>query len=416
MQGDALAETLRIEGGRVLATLIRWTGDIDLAEDAVQDAILIALERWPRDGAPSNPAAWLTTAARRRALDRLRREANRTTKERAAVHLLDDDENWRQPAGVGHDQLRLLFTCCHPALAPDVQVALTLRTLCGLTTSEIARAFLVAEPTMGQRISRAKRKIAMARIPYRVPEDHELPDRLPAVLATIYVVFTIGHHAVSGPLDARVALADEGVRLARLAVALMPDEPECAGLLALSLATHARRAARVDAAGDLVLLADQDRRLWDHEAIGEAAELVEATLRRRRPGPYQLQAAIAVLHGLAPSITETDWPQIAELYQALESHQPTAVVRVNRAVAEAEVHGPATGLELLDELTTATSLAGADQIDRWHLHWSTRADLLRRLGRLTEAAESYERALTCPTNDSDRHFLLVRLQELQSLS
>ena len=286
----------------MLATLIRWTGDIDLAEDAVQDAILIALERWPRDGAPSNPAAWLTTAARRRALDRLRREANRTTKERAAVHLLDDDENWRQPARVGHDQLRLLFTCCHPALAPDVQVALTLRTLCGLTTYEIARAFLVAEPTMGQRISRAKRKIAMARIPYRVPEDHELPDRLPAVLATIYVVFTIGHHAVSGQLDARVALADEGVRLARLAVALMPDEPECAGLLALSLATHARRAARVDAAGDLVLLADQDRRLWDHDAIGEAAELVEATLRRRRPGPYQLQAAIAVLHGLAPSI------------------------------------------------------------------------------------------------------------------
>lgn len=396
----ALGELLRREGGQVLATLIRLTGDIDLAEDAMQDAVVAALEVWPREGVPPKPGAWLTVTARRKALDRIRREANRAGKEAAASLLADDDV-----VPVDTDTLRLVFTCCHPALAFDARVALTLRTLSGLTTAEIAAVHLVPEPTMGQRISRAKKKIAVARIPYRVPDDHELPERLPAVLAVVHAVFTAGHHASSGGGVVRVDLGDEAVRLARMLRDLMGDEPEVAGLLALLLATHARRDARVDRDGDVVLMEDQDRSRWDQAMIAEAAALIEVTLPRRRPGPYQVQAAIACLHGLAPTWEATDWPQIAELYRLLERFQPTAVVRVNRAVAEAQVDGPQAGLALLDEVTG---------LDRWHLYWSTRADFLRRLGRLDEAAECYRQALTCDCNDADRRFLERRLALVSS--
>ncbi|HSB84747.1 MAG TPA: sigma-70 family RNA polymerase sigma factor, partial [Ilumatobacteraceae bacterium] len=399
---DPLDETIRIEGGQVLATLIRLTGDIDRAEDALHDAVVVAAAVWRRDGIPDKPGAWLTTAARNKALDRMRREARRAPKEAEAFRLLteastSDDERDRRD-----DRLRLLFTCCHPALSPEAQVTLALRTICGMTTVEIARVFLVPEATIGQRISRAKAKIANAHIPYRVPEAHELPDRLRSVLATIYAVFTAGHHSPLGEQGGRVDLADEGIRLARVLVELMPDEGECIGLLALTLATNARRAARNDAEGELVLLADQDRTLWDAAAIAEAASLVDSVLRRGRPGAYQIQAAIACLHGVAPSYTETDWPQIAELYAMLEVRWPTTVVRVNRAVAVAEVAGPAAGLALLDDLVGSPT-------ERWHLYWSTRADFERRLGHTGAAATSYRQALACPSNDSDRRFLERRL-------
>ncbi|MBI4933303.1 MAG: sigma-70 family RNA polymerase sigma factor [Actinobacteria bacterium] len=400
---------VRHEGGRVLATLVRLTGDITLAEDAVQDAVEQALRRWPIDGVPDNPGAWLTTVARRRALDVLRREAKRTAKESDAVMLDQVTASMSEATSdsmVRDDLLRLIFTCCHPALSPDARVALTLRILCGMTTVEIARVFLVADTTMGQRISRAKQKIATARIPYRVPSDHELPDRLPAVLAVVHAVVTAGHHAPEGRLDARFDLADEGVRLARLVHDLMPDEPECAGLLALALATHARRDARLDAEGHLVLLRDQDRSRWHHDEIREASELVEAAIHRRRIGQYQVQAAIACLHTLAPSIDETDWPQIAELYRLLESLTPSPVVRVNRAVATAEAHGADAGLALLDDMDES-------DVAQWHLYWSTRAELLHRTGDVSGAVEAIERALTCNPNDSDRAFLERRASELK---
>jgi RNA polymerase sigma-70 factor (ECF subfamily) len=405
---DPLAELIRIEGGQVLATLIRLTGDIDRAEDAVQDAAATAAATWRRDGVPDRPGAWLTTVAKRKALDRLRRESRRSAKEQEAQRrlLVDDDHDATSGAGPdGDDRLRLLFTCCHPALGYEAQVALALRTICGLSTAEIAAAFLVPEPTAGQRISRAKAKIRTARIPYRVPEPHELPDRLDPVLATVYLVFITGHHAPAGPVLARVDLATEAIRLGRLLSELMPDEGECRGLLALMLATDARRRARLDEHGDLVLLADQDRRRWDHAKIAEAAALVEATLRRGRPGPHLIQAAIACLHGLAPTAPETDWAQIAELYGLLEQRQPTPVVRVNRAVAVAEVAGPEAGLALLEPLTDTS-------IERWHLYWSTRADFLRRLGRQADAAAAYSRAIACEPNETDRRFLLTRLAEV----
>ncbi len=416
-------ELLRIEGGRVLATLIRLTGDIGLAEDAVQEAVVVALERWPLDGMPRNPAAWLTTTARNKALDRIRRESKRVAKEQSALTIRDhligtvagsdaefdelgqhDLAQYEQPSAIHRDdQLRLLFTCCHPALAHESRVALALRTICRLTTGEIARVHLVAESTMAQRITRVKRKIAVAEIPYRVPDDHELPDRLPAVLATLYAVFTVGHHATSGRLDQRVDLAGEGVRLGRVVYELMPDEPECMGLLALMLATHARRDARLDDAGDIQLMADQDRTLWHHDEIAEASALVERVLPRRRIGPYQLQAAISCLHGLAKTFDDTDWPQIAELYEMLEHFQPTAVVLVNRAVAVGFAQGPRSGLALLD------SVAG--RVDHWHLYWSTLAELQRRCGDVEPSRVSFERALTCEMNDSDRAFLQRRISE-----
>jgi RNA polymerase sigma-70 factor, ECF subfamily len=401
---DPLDEIIRIEGGQVLATLIRLTGDIDRAEDALHDAVVAAADTWRRDGVPDRPGAWLTTVARNKALDRLRREARRAPKEEEAFRLLsegsamDDTDN-------RDDRLRLLFTCCHPALSPESQVALALRTICGLTTVDIARVFLVPEATIGQRISRAKAKIAKAHIPYRVPEEHELPDRLRPVLATVYAVFTAGHHAPVGELDDRLDLADEAIRLARVLVELMPDESECVGLLALTLATNARRLARTDPDGELVLLADQDRSLWDAAAVNEAAALVESVLRRGRPGAYQMQAAIACLHGVAPTYAETDWAQIAELFGMLEVRWPTPVVRVNRAVAVAEVAGPAAGLAMLADLVGTPT-------ERWHLYWSARADFQRRLGQTEAAADSYRQALECPCNDSDRRFMQRRLAEL----
>ncbi|HSJ28467.1 MAG TPA: sigma-70 family RNA polymerase sigma factor [Acidimicrobiia bacterium] len=398
--GRRLDDTIRREGGRVLATLARLTRDIGMAEDAVQEAALAAIESWPVVGVPDNPAAWLTTTARNRALDRLRRERSRSTKEAEAMRGLLDGP--LEPPDGRDDRLRLIFTCCHPALSPEARVALALRTVAGLTTTEIARAFLVPEPTMGQRISRAKRKIATARIPYRIPDDHELAERLPAVLGTLYVVFTTGHHAPAGPMDSRLDLADEAIRLGRLLVELMPDEPEVSGLLALMLATRARSAARLDPDGHTVLMADQDRTRWDHDAIAEAAAIVEHTLRLKRPGPLQVQAAIATLHGLAPSDSATDWAQIVDLYRILERMQPGSVTRVNRAVAEAKVFGPEHALALLAEV----------EEDGWHLSWATRAHLLELAGDLEGARLALDNALGLAMNDHDRALLEERRRNL----
>lgn len=394
-------ETLRIEGGRVLATLIRMTRSFDIAEDALQDALVVAHERLADGYEPRNVGAWLTTVARNKALDRLRREAKRSELEREAVVLLSSDS-----ANDATDQLRLLFTCCHPALNADAQVALALRTVAGLTTGEIAKAFLVADTTMGQRISRAKSKIRTAQIPYRVPEDHELPDRLPAVLRTIYVVFTTGHASPFGEGDGRVDLADEAIRLARMLVDLMPDEPECSGLLALCLASRARQAARFDEQGNFVRLADQDRSQWQRAMIDEAVEIVERSLQRRRVGPYQLQAAISTLHSGAESFVDTDWTEIADLYRLLESIEPSQVVTVNRAVAESYVRGPTHALDLLDRV---------EGLSDWHLYWATRADLLRRLAKHEQAIECLRRALTCDMSDTDRSFLTDQLADLVSV-
>lgn len=395
-----LAETLRIEGGRILATLIRYTGDFHLAEDALQEATVAALERWSDDDLPPNPGAWMMTTARNKALDRLRREAKRSAKEEEAMRLLDEAP---PPPDDRDDRLRLLFTCCHPAIAPVSQIALALRTICGLSTDEIARVFLVKTPTMAQRISRTKAKIADAHIAYRVPPDHELPERLVPVLVTVYAVFTAGHHAPTGRFDARVDLADEGIRLARLLTELMPDEPECWGLLALTLATNARRGGRLDESGDMVLLADQDRSRWDHAAITEAHEIIDRQQSRRLAGPFQIQAAIAVLHGTAPSYAETNWQEISELYRTLEAMQPTVVVRVNRAIAEAEVYGPEAALILLDDVDSD-----------WHYLWVARSDLQHRLGQTDGASRSLHRALAAEMNDSDRAVLEQRLAELDA--
>ena len=391
-----VGETIRIEGGRVLATLIRFTGDIGLAEDAFQEASIVALERWANDGVPANPAAWLTAVARNKALDRIRKDARRRDKEIEAHYgrSFEMEED---------DSLRLIFTCAHPALSIEARIALTLRLVGGLKTPEIAGLFLVPEATIGQRISRAKKKIALARIPYRVPSAHELPDRLAAVLAVIYLIFTTGHHAYQGALDSRFDLAQEAVRLGRLLAGLMPDEPEAQGLLALMLATNARQRARLDERGNIVLLADQDRSLWDLKAINEASLLIERTLSRRRAGPYQIQGAIACLHGQARSDADTDWRQIADLYRFLESFNDGPVVRVNRAVAESKVFGPEAGLELLEGITG---------VESWHLYWSTRADFLRQLGRDPEAAAAYRSALAMNMNDADRRFLEGRLASL----
>jgi RNA polymerase sigma-70 factor, ECF subfamily len=384
----------------VLATLARLTRDIGMAEDAVQEAAIAAVQSWPVAGVPENPAAWLTTTARNRALDRLRRERARGAKEAEAMRGLRDAEI--EPPDGRDDRLRLIFTCCHPALSPEARVALALRTVAGLTTGEIARAFLVPEPTMGQRISRAKRKIATARIPYRIPDDGELPERLPAVLGTLYVVFTTGHHAPAGPMDARRDLAPEAIRLGRLLSELMPDEPEVAGLLALMLATHARSAARLDPGGSPVLLGEQDRTRWDHDAIAEAAGIVERTLRVGRPGPLQVQAAIATLHGLAASDAATDWPQIVDLYRILDRMRPGAVTRVNRAVAEAKVFGPAHALSLLDDV----------EAEGWHLLWAARSHLLDLTGDLDGARTALDTALGLPMNEHDRALLEARRRDL----
>jgi len=366
--------------------------------------VIVALQRWPVHGVPRQPSAWLTTVARNKALDRIRRESGRRTLERVAVEQSADEQSFNDSV-LRDDQLRLLFTCCHPALSPDARVALALRTVAGLSTAEIAAALLTPDTTIGQRISRAKRKITLASIPYRVPDDSELPDRLGAVLAVVYVVFTAGHHPALGHGSARVDMATEGVRLARLLNDLMPAEPECEGLLALVVATHARRHARFDSCGGAVLMNAQDRSRWDRAAIDEASQWVEQALRRRRVGPFQIQASIACLHGLAPTFADTDWLQIAELYRLLEHHQPSAVVRVNRSVAEAQVGGPDAGLRLLDALAP-------QNVIHWHLYWSVRSELLRQAGRVAEAVVALQHALSCEMNESDRRLLSVRARDL----
>ncbi len=386
----------------MLATLIRLAGDFTIAEDALQEASIVALDHWGRVGVPRNPAAWLTKVARNKALDHMRRESRRADKEREAMRLLSSSDEGIEAT----DPLRLVFTCCHPALSPEARIALTLRTISQLSTREIARAFLEPEPTVAQRISRAKRKIEVAGIPYRVPDDAELPDRLPAVLQVLYVTFTAGYAAFDGAADGRVELGEEAIRLTRMLAHLMPDEPDVRYLLALMLATWARRATRVDDHGDLVLLEDQDRSRWDRDAIAEAAAIVSAEPHSTDGGWYGLQAAIAVTHSTSATFADTDWAHIAGLYAELEAVNPSPVVRVNRAVAVAHAAGPLEGLALLD------AVDGLPGMRAWHLYWSSRAELLRRIGRDDEAAACLRRALECPMNDADRRFLEAKLAAL----
>jgi RNA polymerase sigma-70 factor (ECF subfamily) len=377
-----------------VAALIRIFGDIDVAEDAVQEAFAVALRKWPGDGLPPNPGGWITTTARKRAIDRLRRESReRELLGEVAVLSSGNDHLPGVPEEVGpvqDDRLRLIFTCCHPALAMEAQVALTLRLLGGLSTTEVARSFLLAEPAMAQRLVRAKRKIKAARIPYRVPRDHELPDRLPPVLAVVYLVYNAG---LSSPAEA--GLCPEAIRLARILATLMPDEPEVAGLLALLLLTESRRASRTRPDGSLVLLGEQDRGRWDRALIEEGQALVRWCLHRNQPGAYQLQAAINAVHADAPAAAQTDWPQIAALYDQLLAVAPTPVVALNRAIAIGEVQGPAAALALADEL----------DLDNYHLFHATRADLLHRLGRDSEAAAAYQRAASMAPTPAERDFL-----------
>ena len=403
----AVADAFRTDWGRVVATLIRMTGDWDLAEECAQDAFAAALERWPRDGVPRRPGAWLTTAARNRALDRLRRAATEAAKlkERAVLWHTDEPDDDGDDGTVRDDRLRLIFTCCHPALPLEARVALTLRTLAGLTTAEIARAFLVPEPTMAKRLVRAKGKIRHAGIPYRVPPAHLLPERTDGVLAVLYLLFNEGYAATSGADLVRQELCAEAVRLARILTTLMPDEPEPLGLLALMLLQHARGAARVDDAGDVVTLEDQDRARWDTSEIDEGVGTLNAALRHDRAGPYQLQAAIAACHATAARAADTDWARIAQLYGRLAQLVPSAVVELNRAVAVAMAEGPAAGLKLVEALETSGALAG------YHLLPATRADLLRRLNRSAEAAASYREALALAATDAERRYLARRLAE-----
>jgi RNA polymerase sigma-70 factor (ECF subfamily) len=389
----------RAEHGRAVAVLARVFGDLDVAEEAVQDAFVAAVARWPAAGLPPSPAGWIITTARNKAVDRLRREASRADRHAQAALLHARDEPAEEDP-VGDDRLRLIFTCCHPALGTGAQVALTLRLLGGLTTAEIARAFLVPEPTMAQRLVRAKGKIRDAGIPYRVPTEAELPDRLRPVLAVVYLIFNEGSTASSGERLVREDLCAEAIRLGRLLAELLPDEPEVQGLLALLLLTDARRAARATPGGDLVPLADQDRGRWDRDRIAEGQAIVRRCLRRNQPGPYQVQAAIAAVHSDAPTAAATDWRQIVALYDQLLALAPSPVVALNRAVAVAEVEGPAAALALVDGL----------DLDGWYLFHAVRADLLRRLGRPAEAAPAYEAAIARTANAAERAFLERRLR------
>ena len=402
----AVAGAFRQEWGRIVATLIGMTGDWDLAEECAQDAFARALRSWPRDGIPPRPGAWLTTTARNRAIDVLRRRATEAAKLQEAAMLSLPDPPAADESGVRDDRLRLIFTCCHPALQLEARVALTLRTLAGLTTAEIARAFLVPEPTMAQRLVRAKHKIRNAGIPYRVPPAHLLPERTTGVLGVLYLLFNEGYSATAGPDLLRPDLCAEAIRLARVLAGLMPDEPEVLGLLALMLLHDARRAARVDDAGEIVTLEQQDRSLWNAGEIDEGSALLETALNRGQPGAYQLQAAIAACHATAAQAADTDWAAIARLYQRLAQLVPSAVVRLNGAVAVAMADGPAAGLALVDALAATGELAG------YHLLPATRADLLRRLGRGTEAAEAYAEAVELARTDSERRFLSRRLTEV----
>lgn len=399
-----LADVVRDEGRRVLATLVRTTGSLTVAEDAVADAVEVALRRWPVTGVPDEPRAWLTTVARNKARDALRREAARAGKEADAVELaaLDAPDGPPPAPAVRDDLLRLVFTCCHPALRPEAQVALALRTLCGLATADVARLLLLPEATVAKRLTRAKQKIAVAAIPYRVPDAEELPDRVGAVATVVHLLFTAGHSG--GDTVVRPQLCDEAIRLGRLLVDLMPDEAQLQGLLALMLLTDARRATRTDLSGRLLTLGEQDRTRWDRDAIAEGRALVESALRRSRlaAGRFELQAAIAACHAQAPSLDETDWADVVALYDALLRVEDTPVVRLNRAVAVGELSGPAAGLDALDAVTG---------LERWHLWHACRAELLLRLDRHDLAVLAWQDALACDPSPPEAAFIADRLAE-----
>jgi RNA polymerase sigma-70 factor (ECF subfamily) len=405
--GEAeVGRIFREESGRSVAALIRAFADIDVAEDAVQEAFALALRKWPAGGLPANPGGWITTTSRNCAIDRLRRESRgrELLAEVAVLRTADDDPGPEEVESVPDDRLRLIFTCCHPALSTDAQVALTLRLLGGLSTTEVARAFLVAEPTMAQRLVRAKRKIKAARIPYRVPQDHELPDRLRPVLTVIYLIYNAGADGPAGGQNAGDVLCGEAIRLARLLASLMADEPEVAGLLALLVLTESRRRTRFAADGSLVLLRHQDRSRWDRAMIDEGQAIMRACLRRNRPGSYQIQAAINAVHADADSIEATDWSQIVALYDQLLTVAPTPVVALNRAVAVSEVDGPDAALALVDGL----------DLDGYHPFHAARADLLRRLHRTAEAADAYDRAASLAPTAAERNFLAGQARQLSA--
>jgi RNA polymerase sigma-70 factor (ECF subfamily) len=400
---DAVERTFREDSGRAVATLIRLFGDVDVAEEAVQEAFVVATERWPVDGIPPAPAGWILTTAKRKAIDRLRRESSREDRQRQAEMIRSADAP-EEVGPVRDDQLRLLFTCCHPALASASRVALTLRLVAGLSTAQIARAFLVSEATMAQRLVRAKSKIRDARIPYRIPRDAELPERTRSVLAVIYLVYNEGYLATGGDAVDREALRHEAIRLARSTIDLMPDEPEATGLLALLLFTESRAPARLGPGTRWVRLADQDRSLWDVEQIAEGQQLVRRCLARNAPGPYQLQAAIAAVHSDAASAADTDWAQVVQLYDHLYSLQPSPIIALNRAIAVAETDGPRAALTLVESL----------DLDRYYLWHTSRGDLLARLGQASDASDAFRRAAELTDNPAERELLANRIVHLQA--